>query len=182
MISYLLAGPAQEPVALADARAFLKLDDTAEDALLQALITAARLHVEAVTARAMLHQSWRLVRDAWPATRTLALPVTPVSALSAVTVFDADDEPQALDHDAFLLQAGQLLLPRDIAVAARPQLGIEIDYVAGYGSDPAQVPADLKHACLVLLAYWFEHRDAVSVAGAPAGFDRLVAPYRQVML
>lgn len=186
MISYLLAGPAEEPVALADARAFIKLDDTAEDALLTTLITAARLHVEAVTARAMLSQSWRLVLDAWPTTRTIALPVGPVSALSAVTVFDAEDEPQALDLDNFLLQAGQVLLPRDIAVAARPRLGIEMDYVAGYGSDPAAVPADLKHACLVLVAHWFEHRDAVIVAGSgavvPAGFDRLVTPYRRVLL
>ncbi len=36
-----------------------------------------------------------------------------------------------------------------------------------------------RQACLVLVGYWFEHRDAVIVAGSgsvvPAGFDRLVA-------
>lgn len=172
---------------LADARAFLRLDDTAEDGLLTKLIATARLHVEAVTGRAMLDQSWRLVLDDWPARRSLALPVGPVQSLLAVTAFDLDDEPHALDPAQFVLQAGHLLLPQALgAPALRKRLGLEIDYVAGYGSDPAQVPADLRHAALVLVAHWFEHRDAVIAAGAgavvPPGFDRLTAPYRRVAL
>ena len=54
MISYLLAGPAEEPVSLGDAKAFLRVDDTAEDGLIATLVTAARLHVESVTGRAMI--------------------------------------------------------------------------------------------------------------------------------
>ena len=46
----------------------------------------------------------------------------------------------------------------------------------GYGAEPEDVPVDLRQALLVLVAYWFEHRDAVIVAGSgavvPAGFDR----------
>ena len=188
MISYLLAGPAEEPVSLADARAFLRLDDTAEDGLVQTLVASARLHVEAVTGRAMLTQSWRLVLDGWPAERTIALPVGPVQALTAVTVFDRDDEPHDLDLAPFSIQAGRLLLPQALegAPALRQRLGLEIDYVGGHGDTAEAVPADLKHACLVLVGYWFEHRDAVIAAGAgavvPAGFDRLVAPYRRVAL
>jgi len=48
------------------------------------------------------------------------------------------------------------------------------------------VPADIRQALLALVGYWFEHRDAVIVAGSgavvPTGFDRLVAPYRSVRL
>ena len=92
MISYLLAGPAEEPVSLADCKAFLRVDDTAEDGLIATLATAARLHVESVTGRAMIFQSWRLVLDAWPAERTVTLPVAPVHELTAITAFDEDDE------------------------------------------------------------------------------------------
>jgi uncharacterized phiE125 gp8 family phage protein len=188
MISYLLAGPAEEPVSLADAKAFLRVDDSAEDGLIATLASAARLHVESVTGRAMLFQSWRLVLDAWPVERTIALPVGPVEAVSAVTAFDADDEPHELELTQFSVQAGRLMLPREIdgAPALRERLGLEIDYVAGHGEAASAVPADLKHACLVLVGYWFENRDAVIVAGSgavvPAGFDRLVAPYRRVSL
>ena len=188
MISYLLAGPAEEPVSLVDAKAFLRVDDSAEDALIGTLATAARLHVESVTGRAMIFQSWRVVLDAWPTERTIALPVGPVQTLAAVTAFDEDDEAHELALEQFSVQAGRLMLPREIAgaPALRPRLGLEIDYVAGHGEDAAAVPADLKHACLVLVGYWFEHRDAVIVAGSgavvPAGFDRLVAPYRRVGL
>ena len=187
MISYLLAGPAEEPVSLVEAKAFLKVDDTAEDGLIGTLIAAARLHVESVTGRAMVFQSWRLVLDAWPGGRTVTLPVGPVDALTAVTVFDEDDEAHELGLEQFSVQAGRLMLPREVSgPALRPRLGLEIDYVAGHGADAAAVPADLKQACLVLVGYWFEHRDAVIVAGSgalvPTGFDRLVAPYRRVLL
>lgn len=74
MTAYLLAGPAQEPVSLAEARAFLRLDGDAEDALVQTLVTAARLHVEAITARAMIAQTWRLVLDARPPDGAVRLP------------------------------------------------------------------------------------------------------------
>jgi uncharacterized phiE125 gp8 family phage protein len=188
MISYLLAGPAEEPVSLAEAKAFLRVDDTAEDGLVATLVTAARLHVESVTGRAMIFQSWRVVLDAWRVERTIALPVGPVETITGVTAFDEDDEAHELGLEQFSVQAGRLMLPRDIAgaPALRAKLGLEIDYVAGHGEDAAAVPADLKQACLTLVGYWFEHRDAVIVAGAgsvvPAGFDRLVAPYRRVRL
>ncbi|HEY9012813.1 MAG TPA: head-tail connector protein [Devosia sp.] len=188
MISYLLAGPAEEPVSLAEAKAFLRVDDTAEDGLIATLVAAARLHVESVTGRAMVFQGWRVVLDAWPVERTIELPVGPVATITGVTVFDDDDEPHELGLEQFSVQAGRLMLPRAIAgtPVLRAKLGLEIDYVAGHGEDAAAVPADLRQACLALVGHWFEHRDAVIVAGSgavvPAGFDRLVAPYRRVRL
>lgn len=190
MTAYLLAGPAEEPLALAEAKAFLRLDDTAEDGLVTTLITAARLHVEGTTARAMLAQSWRLVRDDWPADREVKLPVAPAISLTAVTAYDDAGTPHELELTQFDLDKAtpRLLLPADVTGAPdlRDRQGIEIDYVAGYGMAAADVPADLKHAMLALIAHWFENRDAVIVAGSgavvPTGFNRLVAPYRRVRL
>lgn len=190
MTAYLLAGPAAEPVSRAEAKAYLRLDDDTEDALVDTLITAARLHVEGTTARAMMAQSWRLVRDAWPADGAVALPVGPLLSLTAVNVYDEDGVPHEIALDQFEIDAAtpRLLLPTELEgmPALRRRQGIEIDYVAGYGETAANVPADLRQAVLALCAYWFEHRDAAVVSAtdpvAPAGFDRLVANYRRARL
>ena len=97
MTSYLVAGPAGEPVSLAQAKAFLKIDDDAEDALITTLIGAARLHVEGVTGKALLAQSWRIVLDAWPETGWVKLPVMPLIAVSAITALDDNGASHALD-------------------------------------------------------------------------------------
>ena len=188
MISYLLAGPAEEPVSLVEAKAFLKVDDTAEDALITTLIGAARLHVEGVTGRALLAQSWRVVLDAWPGDRQVKLPVTPFMAVTKITAYDVAGAGHDIPLAQFLREPDRLLLP--VTVSGMPVLrarqGIEVDYVAGFGTEPDDVPADIRQALLALVGYWHEHRDAVIVAGSgaivPSGFDRMVAGYKRVRL
>lgn len=188
MISYLLAGPAQEPVSLVEAKASLKVDDIAEDGLITTLIGAARLHIEGVTGRALLAQSWRLVLDDWPDDRQVTLPVTPFVAVTDITAFDLGGTGHEVPLEQFLSEPDRLLLPRTISgmPIMRDRQGIEIDYVAGFGSEPEDVPADMRQALLMLVGYWFEHRDAVIVAGSgavvPTGFDRLVSGYKRVRL
>lgn len=188
MISYLLAGPAEEPVSLAEAKAFLKVDDGAEDALIATLIAAARMHVEGVTGRALLAQSWRVVLDDWPGDRQVKLPVTPFMAVTEITAYDMAGAGHDIALAQFLSEPDRLLLPTKVTgmPVLRERQGIEIDYVAGYGTEPEDVPADIRQALLALVAYWHEHRDAVIVAGSgsvvPSGFDRLVAGYRRVRL
>ena len=188
MTSYLLAGPAGEPVSLAEAKAFLKVDDNAEDGLITTLIGAARLHVEGVTGQALLAQSWRVVLDAWPQSRLVKLPVTPFMAVTEITAYDEAGAGHPVPLAQFLSAPDRLLLPP--TVAGMPQLrqrqGIEIDYVAGFGTEPDEVPGDIRQALLVLVGYWYEHRDAVIMAGSgavvPSGFDRLVAAHKRVRL
>ena len=57
MTSTLIAGPGEEPVTLAEAKAWCRIDGADDDALLAALIAAARLQVESLTGRALMTQS-----------------------------------------------------------------------------------------------------------------------------
>lgn len=188
MTSYLLAGPAEEPVSLAEAKAFLKIDDTAEDGLITTLIGAARLHVEGVTGKALLAQSWRIVLDDWPDNGVVKLPVSPLISVTAITAVDDHGGSHDIALAQFLSEPDRLIVPR--VVTGMPVLqerqGLEIDYVAGFGNEPGDVPADIRQALLGLVAHWFEHRDAVIVAGSgavvPSGFDRAVARYKRVRL
>ncbi len=192
MTSYLLAGPAAEPVTLAEAKAFLRVDDSAEDAFITTLITAARLHVEGTTGRALIAQTWRVSLDDWPTNREVQLPIGPMVSLTSVTVFDADGVGSDLSLVQFQPETNavpaRVFLPTTIdgQPVMRDRAAIQIDYVAGYGTDPEDVPMDIRQAVLSLIGYWFEHRDAVVIAGSgaivPAGFDRLISAYRAIKL
>jgi len=157
MTSTLIAPPGEEPVTLAEAKAFCRIDGSDEDALVDALIAAARLQVESLTGRALITQSWRLTMACAP--RLVELPVIPVAALVAAP-------------DGAVLQGDAVLL-------VEPVDELTVDYTAGYGA-AADVPGDLKQAVLTLVAYWYENRDAVTMP--PLGFDRLIASYKRVRL
>jgi uncharacterized phiE125 gp8 family phage protein len=192
MTSYLLAGPAQEPVSLAQMKAHLRVEDEAEDGLIEALIVAARVHVESLTGKALLAQTWRVVRDGWPEDRVTKLPVSPMIALSEIRCYDAGGNEHQIDLEQVLpdgrTNPARIILPASVAGAPvlRERMGIEIDYVAGFGTEPEEVPADLLQSLKTLAAYWYENRDAVLVSGAgasvPAGFERLIASHRRVRL
>ncbi|SFV35878.1 phage conserved hypothetical protein, phiE125 gp8 family [Devosia crocina] len=188
MTSYLLAGPAEEPVSLAEAKGFLKVDDGAEDGLITTLIGAARLHVEGITGKALLAQNWRMVLDDWPDDGVVKLPVAPLIAIIAISVTDGNGASHDLPLDQFRSEPDRLIVPRVVVGMPRMQerQGIEIDFTAGSGAEPADVPPDLRQAILGLVAHWHEHRDAVIVAGSgavvPSGFDRMVARHKRVRL
>ena len=80
---------------------------------------------------------------------------------------------------------GGLVIPLVSVVCALTLLPVLYTF-GGFGEAPADVPADLRQALLGLVAHWFEHRDAVIVAGSgtvvPTGFDRMVAAYKRVRL
>lgn len=184
MTLFLISGPAEEPVTLAELRAHLRLDTGDEDAVLTAFITAARAVLEGETRRALVTQVWRLLLDEWPGAE-VKLPLAPVAAVTEVTV----DGPGALDP-AFYETALQGDEPRIVAAGVWPRpmrrvAGIAIDFTAGYG-DAAAVPAPLKQAVLMLAAHWFEHREPVSFGEArteiPATVSALAAPYRRMRL
>lgn len=189
MTPIVLSPPASEPVTLAQARAFLKLDDTSEDELLGSLITAARLMVEAASGRILIDQSWRLVFDRWPADGAIRLPLSPVSAISAARVYDVLGVAQPVAEGSLVLDAA-CDPPVMRTVGELPEIGrqrgaIEIDLVAGFGQQPDGVPAPLRQAVLRLAARWFEQRGDVASRDAealPKDIALLIAPYRRARL
>ncbi|AMJ59230.1 head-tail connector protein [Bosea sp. PAMC 26642] len=184
-----LTPPAIEPVPLAEAKAFLRLDQSDEDELLATLITAARLMIEAASGRMLISQGWRIVIDRWPEGGELRLPLSPVAAIVAARVYDGLGQPQAVSPGSLQLDA--LADPPVVrAVGAVPAPGrsrgaIEIDVTAGYGPAVSDVPALLRQAVLRLAARWFELRGDVAgrdAAALPPEIMALVAPFRRARL
>lgn len=67
MPSKLITAPTEEPVSLADAKAHLRVDISDDDALIGAMISAARQEAEAACRRALVTQQWKLMLDRFPA-------------------------------------------------------------------------------------------------------------------
>ena len=182
-----LTGPVAEPLTLADAKAFLRIDHTAEDGLLAALITAARQAIESASGRILMAQTWRVTRDAWPVSGLILAPLAPVRAVVAARVFTGTAFA-ALPLDVFTLRRDRApaVIGVDLARAPRPTRalgGIELDLTLGYGATPADVPADLIQAVRLLTAHLYENRDGTTGAGRlPEPVEALLRPYRLVRL
>ncbi|MFG1203211.1 head-tail connector protein [Xanthobacter aminoxidans] len=184
----LLSGPAAEPLTRAEAKAFLRVETDAEDTLIDALIAAARRHVEAETGRILMEQTWRFSLDRWPLRGVIPAPVAPVRSILSATVAAADGTPVALPEGALALVGDRApaLIRVSRAQVSAPLVspgGIVITLLAGYGADADDVPADLVQAVRLMLAHLYEHRDGPGDATAlPAAARALIAPYRVVRL
>ncbi len=192
MATVLLSGPAVEPITLAEAKAHLRVDTSGEDSLIQSLIMASRLHIEAALDLALITQSWRHQRDVWPPSRVLILPLRPIQNVTAVTLHDDDATSRSLDVDDFVVDGfanpARLVWRGHSAVPAAGMVanGIEIDFVAGHGGAPSDVPQPIRQALLLLIAHWYENREPVEIGAIattiPAGVSELLMPYRRRQL
>jgi uncharacterized phiE125 gp8 family phage protein len=185
----LVDGPAVEPVTVPEMRAWLRLDDAAEDALVASLIKAARLAVETAARRVLIESRWRAVLDAWPAGRVVRLPLSPVIAVDTVEVRDAAGGAHALTAGAYRIAVAsdpaRLIIDTSAPEPGITPGGIAIDFRAGFGAAAAAVPEPLRHAVRLLVARWFEHRgdDAEPARAAlPDDVLTLVSPYRRARL
>ena len=60
------AAPATEPVSVSEQKAQMRVTITDDDAYIATLISAARAHIEGMTGRCMVSQSWLMVMDTFP--------------------------------------------------------------------------------------------------------------------
>jgi uncharacterized phiE125 gp8 family phage protein len=187
----LLTPPALEPLTLADAKAYLRVTIADDDDVLAALIVSARAHVEAQTRRALITQTWRLVRDDWPLDGRIAVLPAPLAQVTAARVYRADATTQAIDPGVFVLDKAAApaivsFSPFVLPLPGRPAAGIEIDVQVGYGAAPANVPAPLVQAIKLLVAHWYENRGLIAVGQnlvvLPMAVAKLTAPYRVLSL
>lgn len=183
--------PAAEPVTVADAKAHLRIDGSDEDVLIASLLLTSRLHIETALSLALITQSWTLRLDGWPCRRDIELPLAPLRAVDEVRVKNASGTAVVVPPESYLvdLAARPARLIWNNVTPPAPQVpanGIEIDLTAGFGASGDSVPAPLKHAILMLMAHWYEHRDPQEIGGdgarIPAAVGELINPFRTIRL
>lgn len=183
--------PTQEPVSLDEARRHLRDPDVSQDPLIQALISAARQHIEKVCERALMPQAWRLSLNTFPCGEVL-LPGGLVRSITTVAYTDANGVGQTLSagsgYQADLDSQPARLLPPAAggswpATQSDKANAVQITYETGY-ADAAKVPAPIKAALLLIVGDLFELREAgvlgTTVQDNPA-VNRLLLPFKRVV-
>ena len=186
--------PAADPVSLEEASQFLRLAEDSDAPTVERLIRSASHHVEEITRRCFVSRTIEARFDAWPCQDLrrpdippdLILPsASPLASVERVTYVDTDGAVQTLATDVYRVEAhrepGRLRLAfnRDWPNVRADREVITVRYDAGYGTD-ADVPDTAKTAILMLVAHWFENREAVDVATGgtvseiPFGFESII--------
>ncbi|MBB5703712.1 putative phiE125 gp8 family phage protein [Ochrobactrum daejeonense] len=177
MTMFLVTPPVLEPVTVADARAFLRISTDSEDDILRRLIAAAREIIESETGLSLIDQTWRLRVDRWPRSGRLALFKYPVKMVTTVVAYRPDGTAISFSPEEFILHHGRR--PQRLYMAQYPDasefVGLEVDFVAGFGESGVEVPDALKQAVLTLTAHLYESRAGVDAASAPRSFPPVIA-------
>lgn len=197
----LLQPPLKEPVTLADAKAFLRIEGSAEDELLKHLIKTARFAVEAFTARALIYQTWRFTVNAGFCIaksvdgfltgnhrhheQGIELPRSPfVELLSCPKLIDSYRQFELKDYRLDTTgRVAKLFFGKELSLEASKESMIQVDFKAGYGLNHNDIPESLQHGILMMVADLFENRVTRSDnQGLPPALSKvaiqLVQPFR----
>lgn len=180
---------AGEPLDLAAARAWLRLTDVSEDAIVTELIIASRRRIEAMIGRTLINTSFLLTLDGFPC-GGIRLPRSPLISLDSISYTDIGEAPATIGNPVLATHA-------DGTTSAFPPLSsswpatfpgseVEVSFTAGLAADAESVPEDIRLALKMLLADAFEHRQSSeygqgSFANAPTGVADLLSPWTRVV-
>lgn len=153
--------PSSEPITLSEAKLYLRVDNSADDALITALITAARETVERYTSRALVTQTVTQVLDGFPGFG-FRLAVHPVQSITSITYKDSNGDTQTLASSIYMLDNYEM--PNAVVLKANQQFpstydetnAVTVVYVAGEAA--GNVPKAILQAMYLTIADFYENR------------------------
>lgn len=176
--------PLTEPVTLLEAKQHLRVDTTEDDLYIERLIEAAREYVEIHLDRSLVTRRYRMTCDRFPS--TIELPKPPaIEKDSVVIIYRIGDIDQVrLEDSDFRVDYDStpgMIHTRFNGFWPSPCYDtnvVTIEWSAGYGDSPQDVPAAIRHAILMLVAQYYERRmatDSMGFSEVPYGVKALLA-------
>lgn len=202
-----VTGPTIEPISRIEAREHLRLDDDVDDSQVRAYILAARQWAENYTGRVFITRTLRQMLDANPFPQLhslmegrsvghqnqlvgtnghIEIAAVPVISVTSIKYYDdADTETTWATSNYYVDSASDVAKivlrdggswPTDLRAAN----GLEINFTAGYGSSPSNVPEPIRLAILQYMTFLYEHRGDMEAATPqpPAVLHSLLNPYK----
>lgn len=182
--------PSSEPVTTAEAKAYLRVDASADDALIDLLIKAAREWVESFLGRRLIQSTWDLKLDGFPPSD--ATPITlpyaaPAQSVTSIAYVDEAGATQTWNSANYTLDsAAQPALIWPAYTVSWPSTravpnAVTLRYVAGVAS-AAALDESVKLGVKLVLADLYENRGLVESNPGMTAARRLLWPRRLMTL
>lgn len=202
--------PSRQPLEVQDVRNYLKLDSNHDEIYVRTLIGGATKFAENYTGRALINRRMKLSLDSiseieqelWEGvaigadivvrSRSIELPSSPVSVVHSVKIYDDADVATTVSTSKYYsdtvstparvtLRNGESWT--DVGSAMRHANAIEVEYTAGYGESPLNVPEPIRLAMYQYIAFLYEHRgefERYPAPTMPVTIADLLHPYKIV--
>lgn len=198
--SQMTVPPADEPISVAIARNYSKLDTGDDDELVEFLLMAARQRVEDETALALMTQTWQLLLDRWPSQGRMEywpeptprlgdmfLPRWPVQSITSIQYTDSAGNLAVVPTTVYGLdsasQPARVFLKYGQSWPASPALAggpaVVVTFVAG-SVTLAAIDARARLAILRLYSHYYDNRTEIVVdqriraVSIPEGAQKLI--------
>jgi uncharacterized phiE125 gp8 family phage protein len=185
MDATLIAPPAVEPLTLAEAKAWARIDTDAFDGILPMVIASARQMAEHETGLKLITQTWRYQLTDWPDI-TQAFPLHPVQGAQLSywdgvdwTALGAGVTQTYRTAEGWVVERSYgAVYPSLLSITVGPR--VRADFVLGFGDEGADVPQAIRLFIAAHCAMWVQQPQAASeVKLNPHPYiSRLLDPFR----
>lgn len=172
--------PAQQPISLDEAKAFLRIIDTDSDVLIDSIITSVVEHTQKSINRQLGVATYELYDESFVS----KLPNSPIKEIVSIEYLDASGSYIPLDPSSYYLyehlgvgHINYTILP-DVVEHKK---AVKITFVCGYDV----VPEPIKSYMKIMISTLFENREEYVIGTITSKFDdrftkALLDPYRIV--
>jgi len=155
-----------DPVTAAELRDWLRLDDTAQDTMLEGMISAATHAVEQHTHRAFAQRTINQSLSDFPGNDCIELLFPPLASVTTVKYWDADGTEQTIDSSNYIVDTNRTVgMVQPVDTYTWPNVyersdAVNVTFVAGY--DATDIPNAAKVLIKMIAADMYEHSETQS--------------------
>ncbi len=175
MIIRTVTPPASEPINLNIARLYLKVDNDADDALINLLIASARSATEEFTGRAIITRTLSAQMRYPPV--TFSLPNPPMVQIDNITAINNSGVEREIDACEYMIDfdnnSTRVIAPDGWGL--QPDEKLLVTWQAGYGENIDDYPPAIQTAMLMMVAHWYENRE---VSTPTEEIKKMLLPWR----
>ena len=184
-----ISTPAVEPVTLQFVKDHTIIEEADDDALILSYIEAARRSVEQKLVRSLITRQLRHIRTGLPSVIELERP--PLISVEEIKYIDGAGVWQTLPPALYNVHSddtpGRVVCAygSTFPIPRSEHNNVEIDYTAGYGAAPEDIPITIRQAIAMMVAHWYQNREPLAeraMLPVPMTIDHLLNPDRVYIL